>query len=501
MGYLVKQSTTARPLLFLMIDSADHVAGKTGLSPTVTISKNGAVFGSPAGAVSEVGNGWYAVSANATDSNTLGVLALHATAVGADPTDELFEIVAFNPDLASMGLSLAKTTNLTGLNDITAPNVRTELATELARIDAAVSSRSSHSAADVWAVTTRTLTSFGSLVADIWSYATRTLSAFAHSVALAASQPNYVPAKAGDAMALTPAERGAIGDAVRTELSSELSYLDVAVSSRATQSSVDALDSLAADIKSQTDQLDDLIEDTGVYLRFTAEALEEAPAGGGGGGGLTEQDVRNAVGLSAADLGDRLAEIKTSADAALRPVEPGRDLAVNPDGSVNAGVTLNEEDIDDIVDGINESGVVTSGFSTTAMSQLAGIEVAPRTQLAKGGDLEVIAGDDYLDADGHALGIPLVGAGVGGLIGDGWELRLEAHNRTVAVSTTFTASAPHADSLLLAFDVPRAATALLAPDERRCGMWQCRRITNIAQHELTIASGRLIVRRLIGDPE
>lgn len=37
---------------------------------------------------------------------------------------------------------------------------------------------STHSAADVWSVGTRTLTSFGTLVADIWSHATRTLSSF-----------------------------------------------------------------------------------------------------------------------------------------------------------------------------------------------------------------------------------------------------------------------------------------------------------------------------------
>ena len=51
MGYLLKQSSTARPLLFLMIDSGDHISPKTGLSPTVTLSKNGAAFAAAAGAV------------------------------------------------------------------------------------------------------------------------------------------------------------------------------------------------------------------------------------------------------------------------------------------------------------------------------------------------------------------------------------------------------------------------------------------------------------------
>ncbi|MDQ6963935.1 MAG: hypothetical protein Q9M13_03335 [Mariprofundales bacterium] len=47
-----------------------------------------------------------------------------------------------------------------------------------ANIDAAISSRSSHTPADVWAHTSRTLTDFGTLVSDIWSYANRTLTGF-----------------------------------------------------------------------------------------------------------------------------------------------------------------------------------------------------------------------------------------------------------------------------------------------------------------------------------
>ena len=57
----------------------------------------------------------------------------------------------------------------------------------LDNLDAAVSSRSSHSAADVWSVTTRTLSSFGSLVSDIasavWGAGTRTLTGFGTLIA------------------------------------------------------------------------------------------------------------------------------------------------------------------------------------------------------------------------------------------------------------------------------------------------------------------------------
>lgn len=67
------------------------------MSPTVTISKNGGSFASPSGTVSEVGNGVYKVAGNATDSNTLGPLWLHATATGADPCDDVFPVVGYDP--------------------------------------------------------------------------------------------------------------------------------------------------------------------------------------------------------------------------------------------------------------------------------------------------------------------------------------------------------------------------------------------------------------------
>lgn len=100
-GYDVQQSTTAYPLVFLLISSTDHLTGLTGAAVTATLSKSGAAFGSPAGAVAEIGSGWYKVAGNATDTATLGPLALHATATGADPTDALYPVVSYNPQSAT----------------------------------------------------------------------------------------------------------------------------------------------------------------------------------------------------------------------------------------------------------------------------------------------------------------------------------------------------------------------------------------------------------------
>jgi hypothetical protein len=107
---LLKQSSTAQPLLFQLIATADHIAGLTGATPTVKLSKNGAAGASPAGAVTEVDStnmpGWYKVAGNATDTGTLGPLVLHATASGADPVDVVFDVVAFDPQSATnLGLS------------------------------------------------------------------------------------------------------------------------------------------------------------------------------------------------------------------------------------------------------------------------------------------------------------------------------------------------------------------------------------------------------------
>ena len=98
MGYPVSRNNTTKPLTFLMVLTSDHITGATGVTPTVTISKNGGAFTSPAGTVSEIGSGLYALSANPVDANTLGPLLLHATAAACDPRDDTFDVVNYNPE-------------------------------------------------------------------------------------------------------------------------------------------------------------------------------------------------------------------------------------------------------------------------------------------------------------------------------------------------------------------------------------------------------------------
>lgn len=100
---LRKQSDTTYGLFFMLIDSDDHITGLTGkaASVTVSLSKNGAAGGAPAGAISEVDStnfpGLYKIAGNATDSNTLGPLFLHAKDADSDPFDCEYEIVNYDP--------------------------------------------------------------------------------------------------------------------------------------------------------------------------------------------------------------------------------------------------------------------------------------------------------------------------------------------------------------------------------------------------------------------
>jgi hypothetical protein len=123
---LLKQNSGVQPLEFLLVSLTDANTPVTGASPMVTLSKNGGAFAAPAGAVSEIGSGWYKVAPNGTDSNTLGPLILHATASGAYNVDALFSVVAFDPqNSTSLGLTSVPATDTSGNALATATNLAT----------------------------------------------------------------------------------------------------------------------------------------------------------------------------------------------------------------------------------------------------------------------------------------------------------------------------------------------------------------------------------------
>lgn len=105
---ILKQST-ARNLMVWMADSTDHVTGKSGLTLTITASKDGAAFASISPTVTDLGSGWYNLALTTTHTNTLGAFALHITSAGADPTDTLYEVCVELPGVVAdkTGFSLS----------------------------------------------------------------------------------------------------------------------------------------------------------------------------------------------------------------------------------------------------------------------------------------------------------------------------------------------------------------------------------------------------------
>lgn len=133
------RASTARTIMVLMVDSTDHVTGKTGLTLTITASKAGGAFASISPTVTERGSGWYSLALTTSHLDTLGDFALHITGVSADPADLLLEVVAYNPEDAT--------------------------ALGLASIDAAISTRSTYAGADTAGTTTLLARILGTLAA------------------------------------------------------------------------------------------------------------------------------------------------------------------------------------------------------------------------------------------------------------------------------------------------------------------------------------------------
>lgn len=146
MMYDIQQNTSGTDIIFLMVSSSDHVSPVTGISPTVTLRKNQGSFASPVGTVSEISKGWYKIAGTGltTDTNTLGPLALNATGTGADPTDNIYNIVGYDPrDGTRLGLSQIPSTGTiitagTGSNQlsVSAGQVLVQTGTSAGQIDA-----------------------------------------------------------------------------------------------------------------------------------------------------------------------------------------------------------------------------------------------------------------------------------------------------------------------------------------------------------------------------
>lgn len=146
---------------------------------------------------------------------------------------------------------------------------------------------STHSAADIWSVTTRTLSSYGTLVADVvsgvWANITRTITG-----TVTTDSASRTASQADISGIATPAQ-------VLTQVNAALEA-----------AGLDHLFQVAYDPDSKPGVSDGLLNiifesDAGVP-RYTVNALENAPAGGGGGSSdwttAEKEEIRTALGVT-----------------------------------------------------------------------------------------------------------------------------------------------------------------------------------------------------------
>lgn len=84
--------STAYNATVLMVDNADGKTGKTGLTLTIELQKNGGAFASISPTVTERAYGWYTIALTSSHTDTIGDLVLHVSATGADPSDPKYYV-------------------------------------------------------------------------------------------------------------------------------------------------------------------------------------------------------------------------------------------------------------------------------------------------------------------------------------------------------------------------------------------------------------------------
>lgn len=91
------QQSASRVVMLKLFLSSDHVSVATGKTLAIVISKNGGAFANPnAGATNatEVSNGWYKVTLDTTDTNTVGDLVVRGTAASCDDSEQICQVQA-----------------------------------------------------------------------------------------------------------------------------------------------------------------------------------------------------------------------------------------------------------------------------------------------------------------------------------------------------------------------------------------------------------------------
>lgn len=161
MRSILKDSTGNRALIYITDDATDGKP-KTGVAYNASgleiwikpLGGTAVQLTLSSGNWAEGKHGEYEVTIPDSYYTTLATYSITGKITGGDVVGEIHKVVAVNDGVAAFGGNT--TTPPTAAT--VASQVRTELATELGRLDAAVSTRSTLTAAQVWANATRSLT-------------------------------------------------------------------------------------------------------------------------------------------------------------------------------------------------------------------------------------------------------------------------------------------------------------------------------------------------------
>lgn len=334
MKELVKQNTTSKIIQVFLRDSTTGL-GKTGVAAasmagqyskgnaaSVSLSfSTGSVGDSyQSGKWAEIGNGRYYYHAPNALYSSLGEVFATFQSSGAIDAKIEYQIVAFDPDAVAVGANTTTPPTVT--------QIRTEMDTNSVQFGNIATSLSSQSSA------------LSSIAGGITTLVT--------GVTLATSQPNYAPAKAGDAMALTSGERNAVrsGLATSTNVTDATTTITSAIAALNDLDSTEAQAAAAAALtafgvptytqivarslptadyatsanlaaaKTILDRFNTMIVLDGSVYQFTANALELGPSGGGGG--ASDQAIISGV---LAGLGATTVEIVSPYDNETQELE------------------------------------------------------------------------------------------------------------------------------------------------------------------------------------
>ena len=342
---------------------------------------------------------------------------------------------------AGTNIALAKGVGVTGLNDLDAAGIRSAVGLASANLDTQIDvlPTAAETATSVWAAGARTLTSFGTLVADTAT------TIWAAGTRVLTAGTNIVLAKGVGLTGMNDLDAAGVRTAtglasanLDTQLSAIVGYVDTEVASI-----LAAVDTEIAAIKAKTDQFVFTIAN-----QVDSNALT---------GGLSEAGVRTAVGLATANLDTQLSTIDDFLDTEIAAIKAKTDQlvftianqvdsnALSGGGSglsaagVRAAIGLASANLDTQLTTIDDF-LDTEIAAIKAKTDTIGTQTLTiSSPVAATGDVTVIRGDSYVASDSTQIDW----ARTGWINLTGVTLvQVSVKYYSSATPVTFTASAP-----------------------------------------------------------